>query len=112
VSGVEEVKGFGSETVWGFKGCEDNGFALMRSPKGKIAVLQASWTEWRGYRFVIDLYGSRGAIHASCFPMITQVVWSQERGGKSQSQSFYFPKVFIMEHCGRTVGWSCKHPGI
>ncbi len=104
LGGVEEVKGFGSEAVWGFKGCEDNGFALLRSPQGKIAVLQASWTEWRGYKFVLDLYGSKGAIHASCFPMITQVVWAQERGGKSQSQSFYFPKVFFMEHL-RSYRW-------
>jgi predicted dehydrogenase len=101
---VEEVKGLGSEAVWGFEGCEDNGFALLRSTQGKIAVLQASWTEWRGYKFVLDLYGSRGTIRASCFPMITQVVWSQERSGKNQTQTFYFPKVFVMEHL-RSYRW-------
>ena len=101
---VEEVKGLGSEAVWGFDGCEDNGFALLRSTEGKIAVLQASWTEWRGYKFVLDLYGSRGTIRASCFPMTTQIIWSQTRGGKNQTETFYFPKVFFMEHL-RSYRW-------
>ena len=38
---VTEVKGFASNSVWGFNGCEDNGFALLRSKAGKIGTLQA-----------------------------------------------------------------------
>jgi predicted dehydrogenase len=62
---VAEVKGYASDSVWGFPGCEDNGFALLKSPWGHIASLQASWSEWRGYRFYIDVYGTRGFVRAS-----------------------------------------------
>lgn len=41
--------------VWGFAGCEGNAFALLRSPVGKVASLKESWSEWRGYRFWIEI---------------------------------------------------------
>lgn len=95
---VEEVKGFALDTVWDFKGCEDNGFALLRSKAGKVASLQASWTEWRGYRFVIEIYGTLGCIRASCFPMLTQVVSSTELGGRTKRKRYFFPLVHLREH--------------
>lgn len=101
---VAEVKGFASDSVWGFSGCEDNGFALLRSPSGQIGTLQASWTEWRGYRFAIDLYGTRGCIRASCFPMTLQAVWARERGGRASRKTDYFLKTNIMEHL-RSYRW-------
>jgi predicted dehydrogenase len=104
LGGVEEVKGFSSENVWKFPGCEDNGFALLRSPEGKIATLQASWTEWTGYKFKVEIYGSRGSIQASCFPMQTQVTWADATGGKTRRKSFFFPKTFLMEHL-RSYHW-------
>jgi len=101
---VEEVKGFASNSAWNFKGCEDNGFALLRSPKGVIATLQASWTEWRGYRFLIELYGSLGCIRTWCFPMMTQVLWTTKRGGRPRKQTYLFPKTFLFEHL-KTYRW-------
>jgi predicted dehydrogenase len=95
---VEEVKGFALDTVWDFPGCEDNGFALLRSHAGKVASLQASWTEWRGYRFLIEIYGTRGCIRASCFPMMTQVVSTKTLGGRPQRKSYFFPMVHLREH--------------
>ncbi|CAN5587830.1 hypothetical protein BH10CHL1_BH10CHL1_27080 [soil metagenome] len=94
---VAEVKGFASSGVWGFAGCEDNGFALLRSSKGKVATLQASWTEWRGYQLKIELYGTLGCIRTWCFPMATQVVWSKTRGGRMQTKWHWFPKTQLME---------------
>jgi predicted dehydrogenase len=95
---VSQVKGFSSNSVWGFEGCEDNGFILLRSAKGKIASFQASWSEWRGYRFLIEIYGTRGCIRAFCFPMLTQVIWSNERGGRTRRRTHYFPMSHIAEH--------------
>lgn len=94
---VAEIKGFGTNAVWQFPGCEDNGFALLRNSQGRVATLQASWTEWRGYRLRVEIYGSRGCIHATCFPMITQLYWSAERGGRMQRQVHVFPKTQVME---------------
>ncbi len=101
---VAEVKGFATNSVWQFTGCEDNGFALLRSSAGKIATLQASWTEWRGYRLLIEIYGSQGCIRTSCFPMLTQVVWADERGGQTRKKSYLFPKTHLMEHL-RSYRW-------
>jgi predicted dehydrogenase len=92
-----EVKGYGTNAVWGFEGCEDNGFALVRGTSGKIATIHASWTEWRGYRLLVELYGERGCIRAWCFPMMTQVVWAERRGGPTQRKRHLFPRVHVME---------------
>jgi predicted dehydrogenase len=101
---VAEVKGFASNSVWGFRGCEDNGFALFRSSTGNIASLQASWTEWRGYRLLIEIYGTRGCIRAWCFPMLTQVIWAAERGGRTRRKTYLFPMTFLHEHL-RSYRW-------
>ena len=101
---AEKVDGMASNSVWGFQGCEDNGFILMRNTNGNVATLQASWTEWQGYKFLIEIYGSRGCIRTSCFPMLTQVVWFDALGGKSRRQSYYFPMTILMEHL-RSYRW-------
>ena len=101
---VVDVKGFYSNAAWRFPGCEDNGFLLLRGKNGVIASLQASWTEWRGYRFLIELYGTRGCIRAWCFPIMTQVTWSKEFGGPVQKKTHFFPKTFLLEHL-RSYRW-------
>ena len=93
-----DVQGYGTSLVWNFPGCEDNGFALLRNAQGKIATLQSSWTEWTGYKFSVDIYGTKGCIRVRCFPMITQVTTGGLKSGKSSRQSFYFPRVHLMEH--------------
>jgi predicted dehydrogenase len=94
---VDEVKGFRTNRVWSFPGCEDNGFALLRSREGRIATLHASWTEWAGYRFRIELYGTRGCLQVSCFPMMVKLVASTELGGPVRRKLHLFPRVQLME---------------
>jgi predicted dehydrogenase len=101
---VDEVKGFGSTAVWGFDGCEDNGFALVRSVDGNVATIHASWTEWRGYKLLVELYGERGCIRTWCFPMMTQVVWAESRGGATKRKTHLFPRVHVMEKL-KTYRW-------
>ena len=95
---VVEAKGSASELVWGYSGCEDNGCVLLRNNRGALATAQATWNEWRGYRFQIEITGERGTIELSCFPMITRAMWAAERGGRPQRKSWYFPMVHVMEH--------------
>ena len=101
---VAEVKGFASDSVWGFRGCEDNGFALLRSPAGKIASLHASWTEWRGYRLRLEIYGTRGCIRVWCFPMLTQVLWMAEGTGRPRRRHHLFPLTHVWERL-RSYRW-------
>ena len=77
---------------------------LLANADGNIASVHASWTEWRGYRLVLDIYGSRGSIRVSCFPMLVDVVWAGERGGRTRRRRFLFPQTFVMEHL-RTYRW-------
>ena len=97
LGGVAEVKGFTTNHVWGYDGCEDNGFALLRNEQGRVATLQASWTEWRRYQLLIEIYGSRGCIRAWCFPMMTQVIWAKQTGGPTERKMHWFPKTQLME---------------
>jgi predicted dehydrogenase len=101
---VEELAGCASSNVWRFEGCEDNGFALLRSAKGKLASLQASWTEWGRYRFEIEICGTHGSIRASCFPMFTQVVRISEGRPTPIRRRYLFPKTHLMEHL-RSYRW-------
>jgi predicted dehydrogenase len=101
---VAEVEGFASNAVWRRDGCEDNGFGLLRSPDEKVAQLQASWTEWRGYRFLIEIYGTRGCVRSWCFPMLTQLVYSQRPGGPTRRRMHLFPRTNIQERL-RSYRW-------
>jgi predicted dehydrogenase len=104
---VVEVQGLTSNEVWGFKGCEDNGFALLRNSQGRVATVHASWTEWWGYRFRIEIYGTRGCIRLSCFPMITEVASCLKPGAPVRRKRYMFPGVHLMEHL-RSYRWIVK----
>lgn len=104
---VSEVKGFATSNVWGFAGCEDNAFALLRSPVGKVASLQASWSEWRGYRWAIEIYGTRGCVRASYPPMLTQAVWMDRAGGRRRRRMHIFPLFQVIERL-RSPQWTVR----
>jgi predicted dehydrogenase len=92
---VAEVKGFRTHGVWKFDGCEDNGFALLRNTRGNIAQVQASWSEWRGYRWWIEVYGTRGMLRASYPPMMAQA--TRIADGNRRAQRFLFPAFQVKE---------------
>jgi predicted dehydrogenase len=98
LGGAQEYTGYASNHVWQFPGCEDNGFLLIRNPAGVIATLQASWTEWRGYRFGLEIYGERGIIRATCFPMGVEVTWKEPGESKFCTKADRFWMTFVMEH--------------
>ena len=102
---VVEVKGFSTRSVWRFDGAEDNAFALLRSPGGQVAILQASWTEWRGYRFWIEVYGTRGCVRALYPPMLAHVVWTDTPGGRTRRGLYLFPMLQVMERL-RSYRWT------
>ena len=104
IGGVDGVKGYASNTVWKFPGCEDNGYAVLENSSGRYAILHSSWTEWEKYKFLIDIYGTKGEIHISCFPMITRVSQVDQNTGKVSQRIHNFRKVFIMEHL-RSYRW-------
>jgi len=101
---VSEVKAYTTSNVWAFPGCEDNGFALLKSPVGRVATLHASWSEWRGYRFRIEIYGTRGSVRASYPPMLADTVWL-DAGGRRRRRVHLFPALQVFERL-RSHRWT------
>ncbi len=99
---VCEVSGIATGSVWNLPGAEDNGFALLRSSTGAVATLQASWTEWKGYRFHLEAYGERGMIRAYYAPMMHLLITMDKPGGKRQRSFSFYPAMAIKE---KVLGW-------
>ena len=99
---VEEVYGVATNRVWKLEGSEDNGIAILRSPKGKHAILQATWSEWKGYRFHIEAYGDRGMARASYAPMMSMSVTMDKPGGTRRRERHFYPANILRE---KLKGW-------
>jgi predicted dehydrogenase len=91
-----------SERIWKQPGAEDNGVALMRADDGRWAMLHASWSEWRGYRFALDVHGSAGIARAAYGPMVASVTRIAERGGRGRTKRKLFAGVTLRE---KVQGW-------
>lgn len=94
---VKEVKGYRTSHVWKFKGSEDNAWALLRNTDGKVATVQASWSEWRGYQFRIEIYGTLGCVKASYPPMLAQATWFDKPDGRKFRKFWTYPFFQVIE---------------
>jgi len=83
-------------------GVEDEGIALLRTANGVTASIEASWNEWRGYRFHIEAYGDRGMARAYYAPMMATVVRLDKPGGSKSVERRFYPKSIIRE---KMKGW-------
>jgi len=54
----KDVHGFAENMFWGGD-VEDNGFALLRTPKGQVASIHVSWTNWE-WVHSFEMYGDKG----------------------------------------------------
>ena len=79
---VTSVYGHASENVWQLPGSEDNAIAILKSPDGIPATYQSTWNEWKGYRFVVEAYGSHGMVRGAYAPMNNLLLTQTELGGK------------------------------
>jgi predicted dehydrogenase len=96
-----EVFGFATHKVWGL-GVEDEGIALLRTADGVTASIEASWHEWRGYRFHIEAYGDRGMARAYYAPMMASVIRLDKPGGSKSIERHFYPKTILRE---KLKGW-------
>lgn len=56
-----EATGFTSTSCWDIAPVEDNVFALLRTEKGQIASMHASWTQWKNL-FSFEVFGRDGYV--------------------------------------------------
>jgi predicted dehydrogenase len=99
---VHDVMGIATDRIWAIEGCEDNGFALLRSVDGPVATLHSTWTEWRGYRFWIAAYGDRGAAWAYYAPMVAMVLTFDRSDSRARRRYHVFPRLNLVE---KLRGW-------
>jgi predicted dehydrogenase len=99
---VNEVYGKATSNVWNLDGSEDNGMLLLRSTAGKYATFQATWSEWKGYRFHIEAYGTHGMARAYYAPMMSTVITMDEPGGAPEKSRNFYPEVILRE---KLQGW-------
>lgn len=98
---VERATGVGTEGVWKQPGCEDNGYLLLQSADGRVGTLHASWTEWRGYRYQVEVYGETGYVRFGYSPLwLTHA--SGQRGERMRAHRTFFPVYQVIE---RLRGW-------
>lgn len=96
-----EVFGFATQKVWGLD-VEDEGIALLRTAEGTTASIEASWHEWRGYRFHIEAYGERGMARAYYAPMMATVIRLDKPGGNRSVERRFYPTIILRE---KLKGW-------
>ena len=92
---VAEVYGVASNRVWKVPGSEDNAMAVMKRADGVSAFYQATWSEWRGYGFFLDVYGSEGMVRAYYAPMFNMVITNS--GGRRKRQFKFYPELILRE---------------
>lgn len=99
---VTEVYGHASNRVWNIDGVEDNAVALVRSPDGASGSIEASWAEWKGYRFHVEAYGDHGMARAYYAPMMATIIKLDKPGGKPNVRRHFYPRAVLRE---KVRGW-------
>jgi predicted dehydrogenase len=99
---IANVYATATERVWKVPGSEDNALVIMKSDAGVPAMYQATWTEWKGYRIFVEVYGHRGMVRAYYAPMFNMLV-TQDRPGGARRRSFkVYPELILRE---KLRGW-------
>src|SRR5437870_2430212 len=87
------VSGVTATWVWSAP-VEDNVFALFRSPRGQVASLHASWTQWKNL-FSFEIFGSQGALVVEglgrSYGTESLTVYRREAGGPPAEERIEFP---------------------
>jgi predicted dehydrogenase len=60
LSDFKEAFGFLATSYWDMP-VEDNAFALLRTQKGQVVSMHASWTQWKN-QFIFEIFGKDGYI--------------------------------------------------
>ena len=95
------VYGSMSESVWHVDGSEDNAIAVFKNPEGIVASYQTTWSEWKGYKCHVEIYGDNGMVRAAYAPMQNLLIANTTKGKLRKVRKFY-PEVMLRE---KLRGW-------
>lgn len=99
---VDTVFGIWTNRVWNVEESEDNAMAIFRTESGVDVTYQATWDEWRGYRFYVDAYGDRGYCRGYYAPMTNETVTADKPGGQRSKKMRRYPEIILRE---KLKGW-------
>jgi len=94
---VTSVYGVASERVWNLPGSEDDAIAVFKNPEGVAAVYHATWGEWRGYDFAIEVHGTHGMVRGAYAPMKNVLMTLPEPGGKATTKKLQYFDIAVRE---------------
>jgi predicted dehydrogenase len=87
--------------VWNVPGSEDNALVLARTSAGVPISYQATWSEWKGYRLRVEVYGQGGMAFAF-YPPLLNLVWTRSESGVRQRRWQLYPSLNLRE---KFRGW-------
>lgn len=93
---AENASGRVSSLQWRFDGAEDDAFALFRLAGGGLATVHSTWAEWRGYRFWLEVAGTKGYARAFYPPMLLEVGKAAPEG-RARRRFDLFPALQVRE---------------
>ncbi|MEX2048818.1 MAG: Gfo/Idh/MocA family oxidoreductase [Gemmatimonadota bacterium] len=99
---VVEVSGIATGSIWNVEGSEDNAIAVMRTARDIPVIYQATWTEWKGYKTSIEVYGELGMVSAQYAPMSNLLITHDKPGGKRKRTTKLYPEIILRE---KLKGW-------
>jgi predicted dehydrogenase len=90
-----EVSGMVATWFWKIAPLEDNGFALLRTARGQIALIHSSWTQWKNL-FRFEVFGRDGflvvdGLGGSYGPERLTLGLRRPESGPPREQSWEFP---------------------
>jgi predicted dehydrogenase len=97
MGGVTQVYGIMTDNVWQVPGSEDNAIAIFRNAEGLTASYHATWNEWKGYRFYVEVYGTHGMVRGSYAPMQNVIITQDRPGGPRKTRRHYYPEIMVRE---------------
>ncbi len=91
---VSSVFGRVLDRTWQIDRVEDNGYAILTGADGVVGTLGASWTEWKGYHFFVEAYGTHGMARAYYAPMMSTIITLDRPGATPRKKrNFYLPLI-------------------
>jgi len=102
VGDIVEVHGVCSNRIWQVPGSEDTAMAIMKTADGVPVRYHATWSEWKGYRLALEVYGERGMVGAYYAPMMNLIISRDRDSPRRRRRLLLHPWVNVRE---KLRGW-------
>lgn len=99
---VQGVYGKALDRIWELDRAEDNAFGLLTGKDGAVGSLNASWSEWKGYHFYVEAYGTKGMARAYYAPMRSTVITMDRPGAAPRRKNNFYLSLIFRE---KFKGW-------